>query len=209
MGKVVLATTTRENWKLRIELVAKVLTVHSDWVGHLIICLLFLKYSSCGHFNRDLYRLIFFICNCDLWYFHQHCNQECFVFVSSLQIFTSNIAQIWFQFFFFSFNPASSCSFQIHFSSNISQQMVTRISYRKLPWVVVNRELESTLAHHGWGNNSFLKWSSHFLGEILIMDEELLVIMAEVVLTLLITIIAFDHTNDQDDNGSDEVISKD
>ena len=41
------------------------------------------------------------------------------------------------------------------------------------------------------------------------MDEELLVIMAEVVLTLLITIIAFDHTNDQDDNGSDEVISKD
>ena len=39
------------------------------------------------------------------------------------------------------------------------------------------------------------------------MDEELLVIMAEVVLTLLITIIAFDHTNDQDDNGSDEVIS--
>ena len=47
-----------ENWGLNLSHVAKVLTVHSDWVGHLVICLLFLKYCSCGHYNRYLYRLI-------------------------------------------------------------------------------------------------------------------------------------------------------
>ena len=47
-----------ENWGLNLSHVAKVLTVHSDWVGHLVICLLFLKYCSCGHFNRDRNRSI-------------------------------------------------------------------------------------------------------------------------------------------------------
>ena len=52
----------------------------------------------------------------------------------------------------------SNLFFVKHFTTNvyILYIFVTWISYRKLPWVVVNRELKSTLAHHGWGNTSFL-----------------------------------------------------
>ena len=152
-----------ENWELNVSHVAKVLTVHSDWVGHLVICLLFLKYCSCGHFNRDRNRSITSFANviCDAFINIVIRSFLCLSvhFKSSPQIlrrygssFSSSASiqprPVVFKFIFHQI-------FHNKWLHPIIYKFASRI-YRKLPWVVVNRELKSTLAHHGWGNTSFL-----------------------------------------------------